>query len=115
MTNFSFLMEAARRDLSKYLELQCGSNASLALRDTSDFLGEIEENLERWAELLAKGDLSRDDFEWLVIGKKALIKFPGLAQAGLSKDTQESLRTGIINTLLATTFKTFLTQSQGNS
>lgn len=114
MTNFSFLMDAARRDLSKYLEMHCAEYASLALHDATGFLGEIEENLERWAELLAKGDLSRDDFEWLVIGKKALIKFPELAQTGLSKDSLESLRTGIINTLLATTFKTFLKQTVNN-
>lgn len=111
MTNFSYLLEAARKDLAHFLELQCAEHSQLASLDVLEFLAEIDENFERWAELLAKGDLSRDDFEWLVIGKKALIKFPRLSGVGWPKDRLESLRTGVINTLLATTFKTFLAQA----
>ncbi|KKK50796.1 hypothetical protein LCGC14_3121460, partial [marine sediment metagenome] len=45
--------------------------AGIAFADIPSWFNPAED-LKRWTKLLAQGDLSKDDFEWLIAGKKDL-------------------------------------------
>lgn len=42
-------------------------------KDVEQFLAESKVKLERWTKLLANGDITLDDFEWLLKSQKKFI------------------------------------------
>ncbi len=79
-----------------------------AEKDGNAFLDRTEEDLRRWTKLLAQGDLSQDDFEWLVAGKKDLAEMEALKQAGLALVRLERFRNALISLVVDTAFETFV-------
>jgi hypothetical protein len=64
--------------------------------------------LRRWTKLLAQGDLSKDDFEWLVAGKKDLAEMEALKQTGLALVRLERFQNALISLVIDTAFETFV-------
>ncbi len=57
---------------------------------------------------MAKGDLVKADFEWLLKSKKDLFELNGLKQIGLSKVATSRFINGVIVLVVETAFKVFL-------
>jgi hypothetical protein len=57
---------------------------------------------------LADGNLTREDFEFLVRGKKDLAEMEALKQIGLGKIRLNRIRDQIIDTVIGSVFKVFL-------
>ena len=79
-----------------------------AARDARSFVEKAKDDLERWTRLLARGDLSREDFEWLVKGKEDLAKMEALKQAGLARARLQKFRGALLNLVITTAFDVFL-------
>lgn len=79
-----------------------------AEKDGKVFFDTIKEDLQRWTTLLAQGDLTQDDIEWLVSGKKDLAEMQALKQAGLALVRLERFQNALISLVLDTALKTFL-------
>lgn len=58
--------------------------------------------------MLAKGDLTKDDFEWLLAGKKDVALLVALKQKGLAKVALDRFSNGLIDVIVATAFKFYL-------
>lgn len=56
-----------------------------ASEDARNFLLECKEDFEKWVPQLASGELSIDDFEWLIKSKKDVLKLNILKQKGLAQ------------------------------
>jgi hypothetical protein len=80
----------------------------LAVRDGNDFLEKTRVDLERWTMLLAKGELTKGDFEWLVKGKKDLATLEALRQKGLALARLDGFRASLVETVVRTAFDLFL-------
>lgn len=78
------------------------------LQDAEAFLAKSAVDLERWSRLLAKGDLSRKDFAWLLQGKKDLAELEALTQAGLSQIRLEKFRTALLDVVVDSAIGVFL-------
>jgi hypothetical protein len=78
------------------------------LKDGTLFIEKAKSDLERWTEGLASGALSKDDFEFLLKGKKDLAQMEALKQLGLSKIRITKITNGIIDVVVGSAFKTFL-------
>ena len=79
-----------------------------ALKDGQAFFKQARTDLERWTKALARGLLSKVDFEWLVRGKKDLAEMEALQQARLALVRVDQFRSSLIDLVIGTAFKTFL-------
>ncbi|MEN1784312.1 MAG: hypothetical protein AAGF77_04150 [Bacteroidota bacterium] len=68
--------------------------------DLEAFLKASEGKLSRWTMLLANGDLSIDDYEWLVQSQKDLMEMKALQQMGISKISLGHFKNKVVKTLV---------------
>ncbi|MCP4627560.1 MAG: hypothetical protein GY850_29200 [bacterium] len=78
-----------------------------AVSDGRAFLDKTKADLERWTKLLGMGALTKDDFEWLVAGKKDLAEMQALEKAGLTLVRAERFQNALISLVIDTAFDTF--------
>lgn len=78
------------------------------MSDGTAFVEKIKVDLERWSQLLASGALSKDDFAWLVQGKKDLAEMEALEHAGLALARPDHFRTDLVNLVVDTAFSMFV-------
>ena len=55
-----------------------------AVKDGKLLLNDLKEDLERWVESLATGQLKPEEFKWLVKSNASLVKMTALKQAGMA-------------------------------
>ncbi|WP_452603173.1 hypothetical protein [Pontimicrobium sp. MEBiC06410] len=71
-------------------------------KDVEQFLAESKVKLERWTKLLANGDITLDDFEWLLKSQKDVLLMKALHKAGVSKISLGHFKNKIIKTIVDT-------------
>ena len=76
--------------------------------DGKAFLREIKEDLKRWTRLLSNGDLTREEFEFLVGSKEDLLKLKALKKLALTKVRIQIFQTAVIGLIIDTAFDFFL-------
>lgn len=72
------------------------------------FIDSTRQDLERWTGLLSVGALTREDFDWLVQGRRDLAEMEALRNAGLSLAQVDRLRAALVETVVSTAFRHFL-------
>ena len=72
------------------------------------FVDRTRGDMARWTGLLATGALTRDDFEWLVFGRRELAELEALRLAGLSLAQIDRFRAALVETIVGTAFRHFL-------
>jgi hypothetical protein len=105
MATFNEFWEQLKKELVEFAEYSWTDYKSAAISDGSAFLEKTKTDIERWTEMLAKGKLTRDDFEWLLVGKKDLAELEALKQAGVAKIALDRFINGLIDTIVSTAFK----------
>ena len=75
-----------------------------ALGDVKSSLQDAKEDLKRWIEELARGDIDKDEFESLVQGQIDVAKMQALKQAGLAQVQIESFVNGVIDIVVNAAF-----------
>lgn len=108
MATFGDFIESLKTEVIKFAESSWDTYKNAAISDGNAFIEKTKADLERWTKMLAQGDLTRDDFEWLIVGKKDLAELETLKQAGLAKATLDKFTNGLIDTIVNTAFKVFL-------
>lgn len=78
-----------------------------AVTDTKAFLEASKDDLQRWTKLLANSDLSQDDFEWLVMGRKDVAELHALKQSGLALVRIDRFKNALLNLVIDTAFDMF--------
>lgn len=98
--------------LSKRLELLAArtwkEHREAAVSDGEAFLERTRDDLRRWTQELARGDLSREEFEFLVGAKRDLARMAALERAGLALAGREKFRHAVLDTVVGTAFDVFL-------
>ena len=72
--------------------------------DAKAFLNDSKESLLRWTESLAQGNITREEFEYLVEGQQDLAKMHALKAVGLSHIGLERFRRGLISLIVSSAF-----------
>lgn len=73
---------------------------SEAKKDIEQFLKDSEGKLKRWTELLANGDITLEDYEWLVKSQKDLMLMQALHSAGVNKISLGHFKNKVIKTII---------------
>ncbi len=108
MADFNDFLESLKKGLEELIKKNWKEVKDAAEKDGNAFFDKTKEDLKRWTKLLAQGDLSQDDFEWLVAGKKDLAEMEALKQAGLALVRLERFQNALISLVIDTAFDIFL-------
>ena len=73
-----------------------------AKEDALAFLNASKEDLKRWANLLANGDITLKEFEFLLLAKKDSLKMEALKEAGLGAIKIDAFKSSLLNLVLDT-------------
>jgi hypothetical protein len=79
-----------------------------ALADMNTFLRKSGKDLKRWTELLAAGEITKEDFADLVQAQKALAELHELTRTGIVRTELERFRTGLIQLFIDSAMKVYL-------
>ncbi len=90
----------AREGLADLARNTVKTAADEARGDLQEFLADSETRLRKWAELLALGQLTREDFEILVRAQVTVLQFHRLVIAGKTKATVAKVRDGLTSLLI---------------
>ena len=72
-----------------------------ATDDGKEFLNSMKDDLLTWTQQLVDGQLSKDEFEFLVKGRKDLAKMEALTQAGATALKVDELKNSVITLVIA--------------
>jgi hypothetical protein len=75
-----------------------------AVSDVRDFLQKSTENLKRWVEELARGEIDKDEFKSLVKGQADLAEMRALKQAGLAAVQIDTFTNGVLDIIISAAF-----------
>lgn len=73
-----------------------------AADDAENLISGIKPKLEKWTLQLAKGDLSKDDLAFLVLGEKELVEMKALKQVGVALIKVDELKNSILKNSINT-------------
>jgi hypothetical protein len=71
-----------------------------AKSDAEDLLNKLKADLEKWTEQLANGEITLDDFQFLLEQKKILVEMNALKQAGLAQIRIDKFKNDAFNLIL---------------
>lgn len=108
MAAFDDFWEALKAGLEELIKTTLKDFAKQAKADTNGFLKKSRRDLERWTKLLAAKQLTEDDFQWLVLGKKDLAEMEALKQAGLVLIRIKRFQYAVLELVISTAFKSFV-------
>jgi hypothetical protein len=108
MASFEEFVDVLKTEIAEFADYSWKTYKGAAVKDAKAFLAKTKADLERWTEMLAKGNLTSDDFEWLLVGKKDVAQLTALKQAGLAQVARDRFVNGLIDTIVSTAFKVFL-------
>ena len=67
------------------------------ISDVKDFLERSKDDLKRWIEGLARGDMDKDEFQSLVKGQADVAEMRALKQAGLAAVQIDTFTNGVLD------------------
>jgi hypothetical protein len=105
MIDVERFFEQLKANLAVLVEEQWREHRDAALHDGRAFVQTARADLERWLRLLEEGALTREDFAWLVQGKKDLAELEALKQAGLASARLDRFRMALVDTVIGTALR----------
>lgn len=100
--DFDKILQELKSELLALLSDKFTNLSAASKKDVEEFLKQSEEKLKRWTFLLVQGELTQEDFEWLIKSQKDLMLFQALHTAGVSKIQLGHLKNTIVNTIIKT-------------
>lgn len=97
MFDFDAFLETLKTDLSELVTDFGEDLKDDLLKDAKSFAQNTKEDLIRWSKQLKDGELSQEDFEFLLKAKKDLAEMEALKQRGLAQVKLDKLKLAIID------------------
>lgn len=97
MATFQEVVDEVKQGLVQIVTREGTGFLNEVLTDGEAFLRATKDDLELWARQLAAGQLSKNDFEFLVRGKRDLAAMAAATQAGLAAIRIDRIRAALID------------------
>ncbi len=108
MPDFASLLDALKDEIIDLAASHFNDVREEAITDGEAFLERTKDDLQRWTRLLEDGELSKQEFESLVRGKKDLAEMNALKQAGLAAAEANQFRDALLDRVVNTTVQVLL-------
>ncbi|MEP2276085.1 MAG: hypothetical protein ABJH98_11560 [Reichenbachiella sp.] len=106
--DFDEIYDELKSKISELAKLSAKKYAEEAKQDANDFLESSKEKLKKWTKLLAAGEISTDEFEWLVNSQQSLAQMKVLTQAGLAQIRVDQFKQSVLNIIVDVIFDKIL-------
>lgn len=100
MPDFDAFFEDLKKGVAAIAEKEAAGFVTEARADGERFLEDSKEDLKKWALQLDGGEMSKEDFEFLVNGKKEVMVMKACTQAGLAAASVERVRGAVVGLLI---------------
>ena len=100
--DFQTLFNQLKKDVSNVAVTSVQQFKNEAETDAQNLLENLKENLQNWTVQLALGAMTKEDFEFLVMGQKELIQMNFLKQKGMALIDLDKLKISLINQIIKT-------------
>lgn len=108
MSRFDDFITALETNLADYARSSFAAWRDAATSDGEDFVAQTRDDLERWTQELAAGQIDEDEFMWLIGCKKDLAELLALKQKGLSEAKLDEFFHGLTGVITNTAVSIFL-------
>ncbi len=108
MAGFDDFLSSLLGNLEDLAKSELADLKDAALSDAKSFVDSTSGDLKTWTEQLKNGELSAEDFEFLLLAKKDLAEMEALKQAGLALVRIDKFRVSVINAVVGTATDVFL-------
>jgi hypothetical protein len=98
-------VKGLEKKVAAFAAAEANDYAKSAKKDAKAFLAESGAKIDEWTALLVAGEMTKDDFEWLVQSRKDNAKMEALTQAGLGKAKIQRIVNGVLDLVVAEAFK----------
>lgn len=98
-------VKGLEKKVAEFAAAEAGDYAKSARKDAKAFLAESRTKIEEWTALLVAGEMTKDDFEWLVLSRKDNAKMEALTQSGLAKARIQRIVNGVLDIVVSEAFK----------
>lgn len=105
MVDFKKITEEILKEIESLAQKTFKEHKDKAFKDGKVFLNKIEDDLEQLSNLLAKGELTAEQFEWLVRAKKDLAEMVLLKQAGLALVQIDKFKNSLLDLVIGRVLK----------
>ena len=102
--DFQEMIGNLKEDIVTLAEVSLKRFANEAKADALQLVDSMRDKLVRWTALLASGDLTTEDFEWLVNSQKSLAEMHALKEAGLAAIRIDQFKNSVLNLIVDTVF-----------
>lgn len=100
--DFQTLFDQLKKELSNLAITSVQQFKKEAGSDAQNLLENLKQNLQAWTFQLASGEISKEDFEFLVMGQKELIEMNVLKQKGMALIELDQLKISLMNQVVKT-------------
>ena len=102
--DFGKILEQLKKDIVDLAKITMKGYVDEAKKDGLAFLKSTEDKLRRWTDLLINGDLTKEEFEWLLNSQKDLAVMAALKEAGLAAIRVDQFKSSLLNLIADTVF-----------
>jgi hypothetical protein len=95
---FKTLLEGAKKIATSAFK----EEKQKAQDDALNLLEKLKDNLKTWTQQLSNGEITKEDFEFLVLGQKDLLEMNALKQAGLALIRIDAFKGNLLNFIVTT-------------
>lgn len=103
--DLDLLVDIIKQGLLDIAQKEVGNYVVQFNKDVFDF---IEDNLPkvfRWAELMISGDLTQEEFQFLVAGLEDIVTLRALSEVGIALVALQRIRKAVIDLLISSVLK----------
>lgn len=105
MKLFDTFLETLRKDLEEVVIRHGADLKEELIADGTAFAEKMKEDLVRWSEQMANGELSKEDLEWLLAAKKDLAEMQELKIKGITQIRIDRIRNSIVETIIGSVIR----------
>ena len=102
--DFATIFDLLKKGIIGLAESTVKKFVNEAKSDGLKILMDMKDKLERWTKMLAAGELTTQDFEFLVNSQKDLIEMNGLKEAGLALIRVDQFKSSVMNLIVDSIF-----------
>ena len=105
MFDFDKFLNMLTDDMKAVVREHAAGFGKEVTKDSLEFAENMKDDIERWTGQLARGELDREDFEWLLAAKKDLAEMKALKMKGLAQVRIDRIRNALVQTIIGSAIK----------
>ncbi|HKJ45482.1 MAG TPA: hypothetical protein VJ991_06590 [Balneolales bacterium] len=105
MIHFNDFLNTLKKNLGELAKEYGSQYKDAIIKDGTDFALQTHVKLDEWLQMVVKGQLTKDDLEYLLEGQKDLMRMETLKNTGLAIAQKDKLQRAMLETVAGSILK----------